>query len=277
MLGSLTAADVANTVRMMRTRHTGAVLIVEGDKDARVYGRVVEPTECKVVPGYGKARTLEALSILEGDGVPGIAAVVDSDFFRIAGMPPLSASAFLTDAHDLETVMVASPGLDKVLEEFGSRQKMAGKNIRQILLESGQVMGYLRFLSLRDGLNLAFEKISFGAFVDRDTMKVDVGRLINEVKNKSGQHALNVSATRAKVEVLIGTHNPLDVCCGHDLIGILSIGLRRAIGSCSALEASPEALERSLRLAYETAHFAQTNLYAGLAAWGNRQQGFRIV
>ncbi len=277
MLGSLTGIDIANTVRMMRTLHAGAILIVEGDKDALAYGRVVEPTLCRVVPGFGKASALEALGILEGAGTPGIAAVVDSDFSKITGAVPPSPNAFVTDAHDLETVMIASPALDKVLEEFGSQRKMRGKDIRQTVLENGQLIGYLRFVSMQDGLNLAFENLPFSAFVDKETMRVDIGGLIKTVKNKSGRHRLDERALKARLQDLVGRHNPLDVCCGHDLIGILSTGLRKGIGSRNAAEVSTEVLQRSLRLAYEKAHFSTTQLHAGLAAWPNRQPGFRIV
>jgi hypothetical protein len=37
----LTAHSIANTVRMIRSLHEGAFLIVEGDTDARVYKRFV--------------------------------------------------------------------------------------------------------------------------------------------------------------------------------------------------------------------------------------------
>lgn len=51
------------------------------------------------------------------------------------------------------------------------------------------------------------------------------------------------------------SHDDWCTGCGHDVIGILSIGLRKAIGSSTAGAVSPDILERSLRLAYERAYF----------------------
>src|SRR5215831_13485985 len=113
MLPSLTAADIANSVRMMRTRHKGAIVLVEGTDDVRVYGGFVDLTLCKVVPGYGRARTLESLAILEGAGVNGIVALIDSDLDRIHDTLPAGENVIATDGHDLETQIVSSPALEK--------------------------------------------------------------------------------------------------------------------------------------------------------------------
>jgi Protein of unknown function (DUF4435) len=153
MLGAIGAANLANTVRLMRVGYEGAILLVEGPSDARVYGRMVEAPLCRVVPGYGKERTLEALEILIRDRVPGVAGVVDADFARILGGSPASANIFVTDAHDLEMVMIASPAFEKVVEEFASPGKVKGENVRQVILTGGEIIGCLRLVSTQMGLD----------------------------------------------------------------------------------------------------------------------------
>ena len=46
-------------------------------------------------------------------------------------------------------------------------------------------------------------------------------------------------------------HQPLDVCCGHDLVEILSFGLRETLGPAStrALDVNPERVGQALRMA----------------------------
>ncbi len=61
-------ADIANTVRMMRTQHRGAFAVVEGTSDLRVYGGIFDTERCRIVPAHSKAAALEAIQILEEDG-----------------------------------------------------------------------------------------------------------------------------------------------------------------------------------------------------------------
>ena len=140
MTGSLTAADIANTVRMMRTRFDGVVALVEGTSDVRVYSRMVDGDHCRVVPGYGKTRTLGALQILEREAVPGILAIVDSNFDKVLGHGTVSQNVVTTDAHDLETQIIASPALEKVIEEYGSAGKIQGKDVQVFQYSSAKEM-----------------------------------------------------------------------------------------------------------------------------------------
>jgi hypothetical protein len=73
------------------------------------------------------------------------------------------------------------------------------------------------------------------------------------------------------------THDPWQLCNGHDLVEVLSIGLRRAIGSQSAAAVRVEEIERALRLAYESVDFAASALYRTIREWEQRNHPFRIL
>jgi len=142
----LTAHDLANHARMVRTQHSGTILIVEGTTDVRVYERFVNEAECKLIPANGKETAISALDILEEGGFNGVLTIVDADFWRLDNLEPASPNLLLTDSHDLEMMILYSDALDSVLSEFGLAQKITdlGKPIRDILLESGLPIGYLR-------------------------------------------------------------------------------------------------------------------------------------
>lgn len=74
-----------------------------------------------------------------------------------------------------------------------------------------------------------------------------------------------------------GCHDPWQICCGHDLVQILSVGLRKTIGSNNAKDIEPNILERSLRLAYEEAYFHDTQLYLDICTWENENQPFIVL
>lgn len=280
----ITAYDVVNEVRMTRSQYVGCFLIVEGEiADLRVYGCFIDPKSCQIFPAHRKENALRALEILENDDFTGVLAIVDADFWRLEGEEPASPNLFITDGHDLEVMMLNSPALEKLLGEFGSPDKLykfaqnRGSTVRQVLLDSGQPLGYLRWISGRQGSSLTFEEIVFSRFIDQASLALDVVSMIRTVKNKSGRHDLSEEELKDAIEqVADAVHDPWDVCCGHDLVCILSIGLRRTLGSNQAGEVKPELLEKFLRVGYEAVFFFETELFQSLKAWEVANQPFRI-
>ena len=284
MRNYITAADVANEIRMTRTQFRGTFLIVEGQTaDLRVYKRLIDSEQVQVTPAHNKDNALAALALLEDTNFLGVVAIVDADFWRLEGVEPTSPNLFITDTHDLETMLLESPSLDKLLDEFGSEEKITNftvnskMEVRQALLAAARPIGYLRWASQRNNLSLTFEGIIFSRFIDRDTLHIDISELIREVKNKSRRHDLSESDLQDKIDELTDSkHNSWDICCGHDLVGILSFGLYRVLGSNQRREVEPEVLEKFLRAGYESTYFLSTQLYQSLRGWEASNLPFQI-
>lgn len=285
MKENISAYRIANAVRMARgPSFPGAFFIVEGE--ASEYGRFIDRELCRIMPAHSKENAIHALNILENANFAGVLAVVDADFWRPEGKEPNSPNLFITDTHDLETMILKSPALEKLLTEFGSASKIekltqkSGKNIRDILLDGGVQIGYLRWVSHRDGLALKFEGIVFSNFIDREMLKLDHAKMIAAVKDRSMKHDLDErDLLKSLSELANPNHDPWNVCCGHDLVCILFIGFRRALGRQEAIglqQVKPELLERFLRLAYETTYFFTTHLCKSLKAWERTNPSFRI-
>ncbi len=277
---------VANEIRMLRgPSFPGTFLIVEGTSDRKAYTHFVDLGSCRIVPAYNKENAIDALKILESYDFAGVLAIVDADFWRLEGKGKEldSQNLFITDTHDLETMILESPALDKLLTEFGSASKIkkltqqSGENIRDILLNGGIQIGYLRWISHKEEHSLKFEGIAFGKFIDDETLKLDVAKMITEVKNKSrGRGPNEEDLQKSMRELANSNHDPWDVCCGHDLVCILSLGFRKALGSQPQQDVKSELIEKSLRLAYEATHFFVTQLYRSLEAWEKANSSFRI-
>ena len=270
----LNADSIANQVRLSRSLHKGSFIIVEGDTDARVYSRYIDEEKCRLVNAHNRKNALDAISVLEQDLIIGVIAIVDADFDLLEEKLWSSLNIFSTDTHDLETLMLRSPALEKLLVEVGSQNKietfvkLRKKEIREVLLGEGVHLGYLRWVSLRLQHNLKFENLSFVDFVDQQTLVLDPAKLIKAVKNNSQNHKLPDAVIKQQIEELRSdTHDVWQLCCGHDLISILSIGFRKALGTRKASDITPELLERELRLAFETQHFTETMLHAEIKKW----------
>jgi hypothetical protein len=170
----------ANEVRLRRSAHKGAFLIVEGSSDARFYRQQIDADHCQIVVAQNRDMALKVLGILQKDPAPDVIAIVDKDFDELNGTLPDLPNLFFTDTHDLETLLIQSPALEKLLGEFASEDKLArfGQNLREVLLISGSAIGYLLWVSLQDAMHLKFEGIDFPRFVDEVTLKIDEAKVI---------------------------------------------------------------------------------------------------
>ncbi len=256
-------------------------MLVEGSLDKIFYQRFVDEHACQLVCVSGKPssklRVIAVLEILEKSSFQGVLAIVDADFDRLETSPPNSLNLLYTDSHDLETMLLDSPALDKVITEFGSQEKIAkfNRDVRTALLEAGMWVGYLLWVSQCDGLNLTFDGIKFSNFVDDRTLQIDELKLIREVKNKSQALSLKDEELQQRLtNKRSNSHDRWQVCCGHHLVEILSLGLRKAIGSNKAADVEPHSLEQNLRLAYEEVYFQKTRLYLDMITWESNNQPF---
>lgn len=273
----------ANKIRLMRSTFPGTFLLVEGSSDKIFYQRFVDNDVCQLVCVSGKPssklRIISVLEILEESSFRGVLAIVDADFDRLETSPHNNLNLLPTDSHDLETMLLNSPALDKVIAEFGSQEKIAkfNRDVRTALLEAGMSVGYLLWVSQCDGLNLTFNGITFSKFVDEQTLQIDEIKLIREVKNKSQALSLKDEDLQQRImSQRSNSHDRWQVCCGHHLVEILSLGLRKAIGSNKAADVVPHSLEKNLRLAYEEVYFRKTGLYSDMRTWEGNNQPFQI-
>lgn len=273
-----------NAIRMRRSTFPGAFLLVEGSSDKSFYARFFNPGTCALITLSGrpssKFRVIEVLTILEAANFPGIVAIVDADFDRLEKCVPTSPNLLFTDTHDLETMLLQSPALDKVMSEYGSTEKIQkfGQDIRSALLNAAMPIGYLLWISQLDQLNLKFAGIQFSQFIDLQSLQINASKFVQEVKNKSqAQNLKSEDLQKRLTNQKDPNHDPWQVCCGHHLVEILSLGLRKALGSANPSDVKPDSLERSLRLAYEAVYFRHTQIYIALCAWETANPPFPIL
>lgn len=281
----LTPHDIANTVRMMRPVYGGSVVLVEGDSDARVYGRFVDDDNCRVVTAHGKSNALLALGILEKGSFRGVLAIVDSDFWKLEETDPGSPNVMVTDTHDLETMIISSEAMETVLTEFGSPPKMKrlGRPVSEVLVKAALPIGYLRFISSskQDNLSLRFKNISYAAVLvtENKTVRTDIDALLREVRAKTPTASFDTKEMKQRVVKLLrsGGDDPWQVCRGHDMVHILSIGLREVFGNRNAKTISYDQIDRIMRIAYGLAEFSHTKLYGLLKEWKRTNPGFHVI
>lgn len=276
--------SIANRVRMARLAHAGAFLLVEGEDDKKFYKSFVDGAACRIEIAYGKPNVLSALLILDGEGFRGVLAVIDADFSVLGGRIPDGRNIVCTDTHDLETMLIRSPALDRLLNELGDEKKLTefrsihGKDIRHKLLGIGEPVGYLRWLSEVEHMSLFFDDLIFERLVDERSFAMDERALLRELQNRSRQGVLDEAVIRVKIDGLRRPEHDLwHVCCGHDLVRILAVALRRVLGSNKDAEVKPERIEMLLRIGYAREQFVETRLWAAIRAWEDANPPFVVL
>ncbi len=273
----LTDDREANQIRLRRSSFSGTFLLVEGSSDNVFYQRFIDKIVCQIVVMAGKIRVIGVLDILNKSNFDAVLAIVDADFDRLENSVYEGVNLLYTDTHDLETMLIDSPALDKVIAEFGSEEKIAKLqlDVRISLVEAGRSIGYLRWISQCDRLNLTFSDLKFSKFIDDKTLQMNELDLIQEVKNKSQAFSVKTEYLQQRIaDEKNKGFNPWQVCCGHDLVEILALGLRKAIGTMSV---DSDSLERNLQLAYEEVYFRKTQLWVNIRQWESNNQLFQVL
>lgn len=271
---------IANQIRLKRSQHRGAFLVVEGRDDRLFLERFVDISSCRIVVGEDKASVCKIVEILDQDNFSGLAALVDSDFDRVEGRTPGSINIISTDLHDIECMLIRSSAFDAVLVEFGSREKIDRFNIdvREILIAAASPVGALRLKSERDGINLKFDGLNYAQCIGRESLELNRRALVREVKNRSQRPDISDEVLEEAIEVIEAeAHDPWQICAAPDLLGTLSIGLRQALGTNNSTNVSPTHLRRALRLAYGDQDFSSTELKQMLEEWEARNASFGIL
>lgn len=257
--------------------------MVEGISDKLVYGLVIDHEGCLIEIAHGRDNTLGVVRILNADNFSGVLGIVDADLANIAGEAIPEDNILQTDLHDLECMMLNSPAFDRMLEEFGSDDRVAAfattsPLIARQLAANAVPLGCLKLISIQQGLELKFEGLTFSRFVEPSDLQIDSTKMVAEVVNNSRKHHLDQTKLleQAVIETQKG-HDCWQISCGHDIVEILSLSFRKTFSGKSGGKVAAEILERCLRLAYDATYFKETNLYQAMNDWEQDHPSFRIL
>ena len=270
-------AAIANSIRMKRSQYLGSFLLVEGRDDRLFMEAYTSPNDCRIIVADGKTNVLDVVDILDEDNFSGVLGLVDADFDRIANAPVYPNNVVMYETHDLETMLISSPALDRILHEFGSSKKIErfGEDVLEALVARAMLVAYLRLYSLRNNMALRFRGLGYNNWIDRAHFTFDIRDLITEVKNKSQRHDLSTDELEIEMRSIADENlPPYEMCNGTDLIEILAIGLTRKFGP---RRVNADVLRRSLRLAYSDDMFGSSHLSKDIRNWETRDGNYIII
>jgi len=270
--------EVAAEAQMMRTIFAGTLLIVEGDDDSRFFQGRIDPDACDLVIASGKAAVEGGIQRLDAQRFRGALGVCDDDGACLLGHRPASPNLIVTECRDLDTLLVRSPALERVLAEYGDRSAIqrfesARGPVRENLAKLALPFGRLRWLSTRESLGVAFEKLTPFRFVKPDWSFKAGDELLAAAAAQVNE---DEAALAARVAALPAV-DPWLVCQGHDLLAILAIGLGKGGVLGGTRRPGSERIGSSLRLSLDEAHWQSSRLVAEIRRWEANNPPFRVL
>ena len=266
----------------MRTLFAGAIIITEGDTDARVYRRFFNKTHSRFVPSNGKPNAIRATLILDGEHFSGLLTIVDADFDNLESIHPPSPNILYSDTHDLETMLLSSSALSKVLSELLSvpKAKAMPTSILDLAFQAALPLGYFRWLSspYKENLGLKFKGIVFIQFIAMPSFVTNIDSMINEVVRNTGTCSLDVVKTKVKLHALTtGSHDKWEVCSGHDLVEVIFLALKYHWGNYRVKKMTLDVFNAMLRIAYDEADFRSCSLFLQIREWEMKNPSFKVL
>ena len=285
MLNMVTEETIATEIEMTKDSFPGTILVIEGKNDTKFYDKFVDPKKCHLVVAHGKDNVLAAIEIINRDNIAGVAAIVDSDFWRVTEIPALPRNIFVTDTHDSEGMIFTSNAFDRIAKELCTEKKINEyDDLRGFIYSHAKQIGFLRLASIENDLFLVFEGLDYKKATRKNTIVVDIDSLIRHLQHLTKKNAkrkdyndqvFTDEEIKQYFEETVKIGNDFDVkevCCGHDLIGLFAIGLRRLFASIQATTANREHMEKVFRLAYSYDDFKDSDLYSSITEWENNHQ-----
>ena len=134
------ATEIATEIRLTRSQHSGSFLVVEGRDDRLFMEGFTCRVTCNIMVAQGKQNVCEVIRILDESNFAGVLGLVDADFDRVESIPSRGPNILMPEYHDLETMLLCSPALDRILIEFGSQDKIDdfGENVGCVFLIPNQ-------------------------------------------------------------------------------------------------------------------------------------------
>jgi hypothetical protein len=287
MDAAVDAASKACEILLQKDVHGGTFLVVEGEHDEEFYSNIVSEKDCRIVYCLGKNMVKEVVAnLLNGFvRVPQVIGIIDADYDRVRWRTPRQyENIFRTDTHDLETMIIRSSAFTKIVNTYVDKNRIQellrrrGLNLKDLLLTEGTTIGCLFIIDLPKEDRLDLGDLEFENFLNASNLEVDLIKLVDYVIKRTPGCRVDRMTLVSQLKKLIAEEiDPWQICNGHHLTRILTIGINEVFGKRTGSKVSASRIEIELKLAYEKAHFKSTDLCRQIREWENNNAPFRVL
>lgn len=229
MLEFLDGTDLHNTIRLLLTSGTRKIIVVEGEDDFDLLVETFDHNEVAIVPGYGKAKTLEAALEAAQGGTEPVRFLLDADFDRITGAhEDYPANVIATLHYDLamDTVEHLTSVVPRIARLASGQVEPAKLSVEEqvaLAYSIAEDFGAVRLASHMDAWNLSFDAFPFHLFLPASGSEaVDMPPVVALLVSRTRVCELNPDALCARISERRGAVDHVRALVnGHDLFDIL--------------------------------------------------------
>ena len=266
-------------VRMRRSQHKGAFLLVEGSTDAKRFKKLLDH-QCEPVNCFGKPNATDATIGLYEDGFSGIIGMIDADFDRITKSAVSHEGICISEGHDFEVDWIRSSALHRYLDVVADKSAVKDvggvKAVAEYIMLGILPLSVLRYVNEVKSLGYRLKDLNLEEFYDG--IKCEVEKLVESVSKGAFGTSIHKESLKSHIKTGVTTKWPLEqITSGHDFCEALGIALRTSLGNRKAPQSWGDEIEMHVRLAYDFSDFAKSSTYAFLCKWENDNDPYRIV
>lgn len=248
------------------------IVIVEGISDIKLFRKLIETPKIKLESIDGKKNLIKVMKDLHTELPDRLLGICDADQEHIIenSEDREQYAVYITDLHDAEMMMLASPALNSFINEY-TKSELLDETREEILhqtISSANTIGLLRWLNEELSLNLKFKGLNYSEFCHPDhlSVKVDKNKLVEILLRRSPktpEFSTKEYILDAFEEFSKRSACKFQVCCGHDATNIISMIYRQNHLSLET-NMDQKKVETALRIGYSLESFRQTKLSSNL-------------
>jgi hypothetical protein len=264
-----TPGVVVAEIEMLRAAAKITGFIVEGHDDSRFWRARTFAHDVTIVDCEGKQNLIDVARHASETGKNYVVGVYDADFDRIGNVRHYPDLLAITDENDLETTLLRSPCLEKLLNHFADAEKVSafeskkGVSVCDYIESIAVKFGELRFLNHQNRLGVNFDYLSPYRFVRPEDWEFDLPELHAQFLQLSG-------ISQADLDLHLRSTNRFGkwiLAQGHDCVKILTQGMKNVLARRQATEGD---ITRLLGLAFDDAQLKATQMYTEIVNIENR-------
>jgi len=239
---------VEDRVRLHRQARDSAVLIVEGRADETLLSQVFTHTE--IFRAGTRSSVVRAAAAIDEWSLLRVLCIADRDFEESPAATDLPECLVFYDNADLEAMLIDLGALRVLLLEYADEAKLTKwggpEAVSRHLMAEARRVAQLRRANSRDALGLDFKNVDLGSKCDPISLTVDIAKYGAALRNANLRNGRE--CTLSEKEIASFADKALTPFFrGKDLLALLAVAFRRALGSRPLSVSEVSLLEGALR------------------------------
>ena len=281
-------------------------VITEGPYDYEFFSRFFLKEICEIRIANSKNNVIKIIKNVNENSKEKasdlIIGIVDRDFSFFTKSCPMEYSEnsdsdcvienlFMTDTHDIETMIISEELIKKVLDYY--RKRSAGGDFQRSMLSSirendtltqlircCRLLGLCLFVNEKYGLNMTFKHINckkknvFTEFTDTFEITFDEDKFLALIKKRNTEiyeEFKNLLSAELSGDTDYFSH-PMHICRGHDLMCVLLAEINANYPSADGQKVRSRDLERIFRNFYDEKNFYNTDIFIKISEWAENKK-----